>query len=140
MTHISINSSYDYFKDKDYLCDITKEQVEGNWFMPCDEKKYNIYAMTHEFGHTIEMKLFKKHNPNGNNMGYLSFSNKVKDDIINIAKKNNSGFDYFKNISKYGDSSPKEFFAEVFANLECGKPNELGKAMKEYLIREGEIK
>lgn len=140
MTHISINSSYDYFKDKDYLCDITKEQVEGNWFMPCDEKKYNIYAMTHEFGHTLEMKLFKKHNPNGNNMGYLSFSNKVKDDIINIAKKNNSGFDYFKNISKYGDSSPKEFFAEVFANLECGKPNELGKAMKEYLIREGEIK
>jgi len=140
MTSLTINSSYDYFKDKEYLINLTKESVEEKWFMPCDEKHYNIYAMTHEFGHTLEMQLYKKYNPTGNNMGYLSFSNKVKSDIINIAKANNSNFDYFENISKYGDVNPKEFFAETFANLECGKPNELGKAMKEYLIKEGVLK
>lgn len=140
MNFMNIASSYDYFKDKDYLGKLTKEKSDKKWFMPCDEKCYNIYAMTHEFGHTLEMKLYKKYNPTGNNIGYAHFSDKVKMDIISIAKQKNNNFDYFSNISKYGDRNSKEFFAEVFANLECGKPNELGKAMKEYLKREGMIK
>lgn len=140
MESMNLVSSYGYFKDKDYLGKLTKEKSEKKWFMPCDERCYNIYAMTHEFGHTLEMQLYKKYNPSGNNIGYVHFSDKVKMDIINIAKQKNNNFDYFSNISVYGDVNSKEFFAEVFANLECGKPNELGKAMKEFLKREGILK
>ena len=50
-----------------------------------------------------------------------------------IALKNNKDFNLNDNLSKYGRQSSKEFFAECFANMESGKPNDLGKAIKEYL-------
>ena len=40
-------------------------------------------------------------------------------------------------LSEYGKTNSFEFFAECFANLECGKPNELGKALGEYLKKRG---
>ena len=142
MTFLNINSSSKYFRDKDVLIKNTKEMVNNQWFMPCLEENYDIYAMTHEFGHTLEMKLFKKQFPNGNNIGYTNFANRVKDDILKIAKENNSNMDLEKLISIYGrkDNNSKEFFAECFANMELGKSNELGNAMKEYLINKGAVK
>lgn len=140
MTYFNINSSHKYFKSKESLLNVMDEMKKVDWFMPCDEKKYNIYAMTHEFGHILEMKLYKNNYPFGNSSGFASFSNKVKDDIIKVAIKNNEKFDYFASISKYGDKNSKEFFAEVFANMELGKPNELGIAMKEYLKDKGVLK
>ena len=53
--------------------------------------------------------------------------------IIAIAKRNNPAFDLDANISEYGKTSKAEFFAEVFANSQLGKPNELGVAMNEWL-------
>ena len=142
MTSLNINSSYKYFYNKDVLIKCTDNMVNKKWFMPCSKENYDIYAMTHEFGHTLEMKLFKDNFPDGNNIDYTKFANKVKDDIIKIAKKNNSNIDLEKSISLYGrkDNNSKEFFAECFTNMELGKPNELGNAMKEYLINNEVIK
>lgn len=42
-------------------------------------------------------------------------------------------FDLNKNLSLYGKTKSQEFFAEYFANMVSGKPNELGKAIEEYL-------
>lgn len=58
-------------------------------------------------------------------------------EIIAIAKKNNKRFKISDNISKYGKSSKEEFFAEVFANSQLGKPNELGIAMQQWLVQKG---
>ena len=116
--------------------------VNEKWFMPCAKENYDIYAMTHEFGHTLEMKLFKDNFPNGNSIGYTNFANEVKNDIIAIAKRNNPNIDLEEVISLYGrkDNNPKEFFAECFANMELGETNELGNAMREYLKDKGVIK
>lgn len=58
---------------------------------------------------------------------------KISQDIYDIALKNNPNFDLNKNLSLYGKTKSQEFFAECFANMVNGKPNELGKAMEEYL-------
>ena len=138
MTHLTINSSYKYFYDKQYLVELVEEQVKAGEFMPCSEKNYDIYTMTHEFGHTLEMKMFKDKYPNGNNISYSHFCSSVKDDIINIAINKNPHIDISTAMSAYGhDIKTQEFFAEAFANMELGKSNEMGKALKEYLKREG---
>ena len=37
------------------------------------------------------------------------------------------------NLSIYGRENTKDFFAECFANMESGKINDFGKAMKDWL-------
>ena len=64
---------------------------------------------------------------------YYEYAKNVKNDIINIAKKENKQFDILKNISDYGKINDRDFFAECFANMELGKSNELGEALKTYL-------
>ena len=59
----------------------------------------------------------------------------INTEIIEIAKTLDKDFILDNNMSKYGKTSPQEFFAECFANAECGKPNALGKAIKIYLER-----
>lgn len=141
MTQLDINSSYQYFYDKDFIINKTKEMVNYKWSMPCSEKNYDIYAMTHEFGHTLEMRMFKNKYPNGNNIGYSYFCSDVKNDIIDIALKSATEDEALMAISQYGNSpKTQEFFAEAFANMELGKPNIIGKAMKKYLEREGVLK
>ena len=43
-------------------------------------------------------------------------------------------------ISKYGKSSPAEFFAECFAEYECDGTTVYAKAMEEFLKKRGFIK
>ncbi len=58
-------------------------------------------------------------------------------EIIAIAKKANPNFSLANNISRYGKTNDAEFFAEVFANSQLSKPNELGKAMNIWLEKRG---
>lgn len=60
-----------------------------------------------------------------------------RNEIIEIARENNPDFKVLDNISTYGKKNDSEFFAEVFANSQCGEPNELGNAMNEWLRRKG---
>lgn len=43
-------------------------------------------------------------------------------------------------VSRYGQSTPFEFFAEVFSNSQCGAPNILGEAMNIWLEKGGYLK
>lgn len=61
--------------------------------------------------------------------------NEIKDEIINIAETKNPYFRSKDNISRYGETDVHEWFAETFASLECGKPNEFALAMKKWLIK-----
>lgn len=77
---------------------------------------------------------------NQKKIGYnvlADFEAECKSEIIAIAKKNNSSFVYLDNISEYGSEFDYDFFAEVFANSQSSKPNELGLAMQEWLKLKG---
>lgn len=146
LKNIGIYLENKYYKNADYHIKTISDGIKKGQFMPCSDNNINKYAVTHEFGHVIETYLLNEYNINNpleyenalsNQYQWNKYKEKVygniRNDIINIAVKNNSDFDINSKLSKYGKSSPAEFFAECFANAECGKPNELGKAMKEYL-------
>ena len=135
-----------YYKNADKHIKVIKNGISKGNFMPCNNKFTDKYALTHEFGHVVETFLLNEYNINNpleykealtSNYKWGKYKNKVyngiRNDIIKIAIKNNANFNIDSCLSVYGKSSPAEFFAECFANAECGKPNELGKAIQEYL-------
>lgn len=65
---------------------------------------------------------------------------KVKQEIIDIATAKNPNFKTQGSVSGYGETNDHEWFAETFASLEGGKPNELALAMKEWLIENNYVK
>ena len=65
------------------------------------------------------------------------FEKQCYEEIKAIAKKNNPDFKLKENLCNYGRKNYEEFFAEAFANSQLGKPNELGKAMEEWLKGKG---
>jgi len=83
----------------------------------------------HEVGHVIEsiitsIKLVDYKSP--------PTPEEIKRKIINKAKKKNKNIN--EEISNYGKSNPREWFAEIFSNLECSKrPNFLASALDDYL-------
>ena len=150
---IVINSKN--FKSYKGLFDGAMDSMIKGWHCPKSEDKLTVGTLTHEFGHAIHNVLIREYN--NNNQGFEAFKKRViatknakkrsdlalnytKDiisrfnkEIITIAKEIDANVNTV--ISTYGGSSPQEFFAECFANYECGKPNTLGNAMGIFLDR-----
>lgn len=149
------------YKNKDSFIEMIDKRVNDKFFMPCASDDFSIYSITHEYGHMIQNSFLKKYM---NNLGFTGentskFINKTAktikarfkwftdarkhiqkqcyNEIIEIAKEKNPLFVLENNISSYGKTNKSEFFAEVFANSQLGKPNELGDAMNEWLKRKG---
>ena len=135
-----------YYQNSDKHIKVMKNAIDRGEFMPCSNKNIDKYAITHEYGHVVESYLLKKYSDSNVNeykkaltsqYSWTKYKDKVynniRQEIVNIAIKKNANFDINTQLSIYGKSSPAEFFAEAFANSECGKPNELGKALQEYL-------
>ena len=146
LKNIGIYLENTYYKNANYHNKTILNGIKNKHFMPCSDNNINNYALTHEFGHVLETYLLNEYNISNpleyekalsNQYKWDKYKEKVygniRNDIISIATKNNSNFDINSELSTYGKSSPAEFFAECFANAECGKPNTLGKAMIEYL-------
>ncbi|MDL2235445.1 minor capsid protein [Christensenellaceae bacterium OttesenSCG-928-L17] len=114
------------FKQFDKLVSDIKKGSGKGWFMPA--KDYGNYVINHEFGHVMQNFIL-----NGKNT--TASSNRVENAIIEIAKSKFGlkEVDIPKVVSDYGKKNSREFFAEAFANLHSGKPNAIGRAMKEYL-------
>ena len=151
------------FKDKKTL--IAKEIAmrDRKFSMPFADEMASVFSVSHEYGHMLQNLLvqeaFKKDgwteaDPNA----FLDRSKKTRNAIVkwykkradsvqkqcfeeirDIAKANNPDFSMEDNISIYGKTDYAEFFAEVFANSQCGKPNELGNAMNIWLKKRGLI-
>ena len=175
---IILNLNPKWYKTDGVLFEQEKRAVERFWSMPCLEENYNVYTITHEYGHIVEAMLSRKRTKydvleqkakkivedrHANYAKYFGNSEKanisnaeimleklrltreeektqaitIRKEIIEIAKENNKDFNLLDNLSRYGCTNDYEFFAEVFANSQCGKPNELGKAMILWLEREG---
>lgn len=156
MKRLSIHLSNNYYNNYNNYTKTIKDGQKTGQFMPCSDKYVDTYALNHEFGHLVENHLINEYNIN-NPAEYSNFKTKIRtsttqyqvqkafkdyegkicdkisQDIYDIALKNNPNFDLNKNLSLYGKTKSQEFFAECFANMVSGKPNELGKAMEEYL-------
>ena len=133
LENIYLNSSTNSFKNKEAMQETMNRSIKINWCMPFKKENMEVYAMTHEFGHLLEIKIFKSKYLFGDRDMYYNYSNKIKDAIINIVHEKNENFNIEDALSGYSHRNSREFFAEAFANMELGKPNEIGKALEEYL-------
>ena len=102
-----------------------------------DQRMLHTGIITHEYGHMLHNLLYQQKVNAGYSLSRDAYVRDINTAIRNIARRNNPQFDLMKNISEYGQSNEFEFFAEVFMNSQCGKPNELGMAMQEWLKQEG---
>ena len=152
-----------HYSSQQGLINSTKSAVQNGWSMPCalTDEELSIYTVTHEYGHILQNTLIqqemvlkgwsptdprafvdvtKKTRP-ARFKWYYTTEKEVKDrcfdEIIDIAKQNNPNFSLSANLSDYGKSNKAEFFAEVFANSQLSKPNELGDAMNVWLKQKG---
>lgn len=152
-----------HYFDKAQMLQKEKKWVDSKWSVPCLESELPIVSLTHEYGHMIQNNLVaqamreagwdesnyfafmdrKAKSKNAKFKWYIKQRKSVQDmcynEIIAIAKEKNPLFVLEDNISGYGKTNKAEFFAEVFANSQLGKPNELGNAMNEWLERKGLI-
>lgn len=160
---LNLNRGF-YDKTKEWFLESSKKAVESFWSMPCSADNALFYNVTHEYGHLLENMIIaeemkaqgwtteapttfldmKKKTAKARFRWYDNISKwtkkKIVDEIVAIAKKNSEEFELLKNLSRYGRTNDAEFFAEVFANSQLGEPNELGKAMNEWLKQKGLIK
>lgn len=149
------------FKNKKSHIESRKEAKESRWCMPFADKDAEVYCVTHEYGHMVQNYLKQQEmikagwtadNPyafvnrerktqKAQYKWYHELEQKVEkqhfSEIVEIATKNNPEFILRRNLSRYGASAYAEFFAEVFANSQLGEPNELGRAMIEWLAKKG---
>lgn len=160
---LNLNRGY-YDKAKEAFVKETKEAVKSFWSMPCKAENALFYNVTHEYGHILENMIvaeemkaqgwtaeaprafidMNKKTVKARYKWYYKINDETKkkivDEIIAIAERMNKDFDILKHLSRYGRTNNAEFFAEVFANSQLGEPNELGKAMNEWLNQKGLIK
>lgn len=137
---LTINGQY--FRSLDGMMRETFDMVKQGWSMPIDLRndfELQTYSITHEYGHMIHNLLFNQYqlaNP-GSSITRGEWVANVQNELIKIATNNNPQFKLIDNISQYGRKNQFEFFAEVFANSQYSKPNELGRAMQEWLKQKG---
>ena len=142
-----------HYGDVQTLRTARKRNLASKWSMPCLESEFDVYTVTHEYGHMLHnimlandldsFTTFKTRATTyaGRLKSYERYANKklgeYKKEIIDIAKTLDPNFDIMKELSRYGMKDNAEFFAEVFANSQLGMPNTLGKAMNEWLKGRG---
>lgn len=147
-----------YFSSENNL--VTTERIMQDRFysMPISEDYMRVATITHEYGHMLENEIirsrisqdaFDKYQAalergERKSVALTSLRSEEKtqakaifNEIVEIAKENNPDFVLKDNLSTYGHKNHFEFFAECFMNSQCGKPNELGKAMLTFLERSG---
>lgn len=156
MKNIEITLSKEKYRSYEQLVKMEEQELKVKHCMDRADKYRSTYTITHEFGHLVENKLIDDYNKehlaeflnmknrvlnaksltqsrNILNKWRTSIADNIAQEIYDIALKSDTSLDLSSTLSEYGKQNSFEFFAESFANLECGKPNQLGKALGEYL-------
>ena len=123
------------FGNKRNAIELVKKNVANRNFMPCKAKNYDIYAVTHEYGHIIQDSVLAKEAGIEDETKWFAIQKKHKEELISIAKSLEPNTDIRKSMSKYGMLKDSDFFAESFANYQLGEQNVFGKAMEIWLQR-----
>lgn len=132
-----------YYTDKQKLLDTEKHMIETKWSYYTDEKNYDIYTLTHEYGHQVEYDYLRytkdKYDSVGRRFNFKQADKDLRDTLISRAKSisgeklNTTEFKnkYFSGYSK--SKQNYEWFAELFAQLELGEETPFTQALKEWL-------
>lgn len=154
------------YSNRAKLIESKRYSVEIGWSMPMalTDEELVIGIVTHEYGHILQNILvesamknagwtakspnafadYTKRTQKAVFKWYFDVDKKVRkqhfNEIVTIAKKRTPKFNLKDNLSEYGYTNYAEFFAEVFANSQLSKPNELGDAMNIWLKEKGLIK
>lgn len=123
------------FSNKNKAISAIKADVLKGNFMPCKESNYDVYAVTHEYGHMIQNSILAQEAGTEDEGKWLIVQKKHREELISIAKLLEPNSDISKSMSIYGLTKDSEFFAESFANYQLGEPNVFGKAMEIWLRR-----
>ena len=123
-----------YFKDKSTLIDEVKGKISKNWWQDVNIDKYNVYPVTHEFGHLLEYKMIENIEYANGFKGDLMRGDYMQGDLKIQREILKKVPDLDKYLSDYGKSTPRfEWFAETFAQMELGNETPVTKALKEYI-------
>lgn len=123
------------FSNKNKAISAIKADVLKGNFMPCKESNYDVYAVTHEYGHMIQNSILAQEAGTEDEDKWLIVQKKHREELISIAKMLEPNSDISNSMSIYGLTKDSEFFAESFANYQLGEPNVFGKAMEIWLRR-----
>lgn len=139
------------------LKEYVKKCVEDGYHMPCSPENYAKYLVAHEYGHIVQTYYMQ----NKHDWNYLYSKSTVKNNKFSQAVRQDwqevfedmvavgTSKGYIKNLEKSlsnlstfacsqaGKDITSDIFAESFANMICGKPNEWGKTMEAFLKQEG---
>lgn len=146
-----------YYKNYDTVIKTEEMGIEKFWSMPTSKENLSVYTVTHEYGHILENLILVKRTDYDDLQNKIdnmikpsaqqsrgvyqkaekSGAKNIFNEIVAIAKDKNPEFNMKDNLSVYGHTNHFEAFAEIFANSQCGEPNELGLAMQEWLEKEG---
>lgn len=158
--NIEISLSKKAYANYQNLIKLEENELLNRHCMDRLDQYKSTYTITHEFGHLIESVFIDEYNKQhlaefinmkskALNAKSISQSKKIIEkwetkiadeiaqDIYDIAMEHNPDIKIVESLSNYGQENSFEFFAECFANLECGKSNDLGKALEEYLKKRG---
>jgi len=155
-----------YFNDRDTMIKQIQDDISVGYATKVSPDMYSRYVVTHEYGHMVQNKI--THDYLLQDKGYMAdmraaaqgmrgpdpgrylrqewlepYRRNMQEEILERAAKE-TGKDvttlYYDQVSNYGKTEPAEFFAETFASLEGGEPNDLARAMEGWLKDKGVIK
>lgn len=127
------------FLNKDILLQKEKEAGLRGWHIKVKNKDLSKYTITHEYGHVIENTYTDKIN---NNIKSVELDRDHLDDAIRkeifdkCSAKTGLSIEELENkyLSGYAKSTKnREWFAELFVNLELGKSNPLSKELELWI-------
>ena len=120
---ITLNSLYAPFLK---ICLIAGKKTINSGFHPKIELNQIAESwIAHEMGHVLQFLIMEAND-------YRKSPQNMKGDIINLATRKYNSTN--RVISKYGEINVYEWWAEVFAHLECcNNPSPLGLAMRDYI-------
>lgn len=141
-----------FFRNYNATKETFKYQTDIGYWEKASDEMITCVVMAHEYGHLIAGDII---NQKGlinevNDMYYsqrknvkhswfqtkeLQMQQDIKDELLQMYKEkfNLTDKDFEKEISKYGKTNAKEFLAETFASMVCGKPTKIALVYKDYL-------
>lgn len=118
-------------RDYDTINAKVAEHNASNWFMKTNMSGAK-QIITHEYGHILQFTMAgRAGKTNERQIG--AFATSQKKAIMKIAQTKYGATS--NDVSRYGLTNSKEFFAEAFANANGGSPNAIGKAFNDYMAQ-----
>lgn len=138
---LELNS--EYYGNSRKLFGAQRDGESSSWNAKTDGKVTSraTYSITHEYGHMLANVMTAKSNDRARAnferpKTSAQFTASAKRTIVSTAVKK-YGAKKGDVVSRYGSSSSAEFFAEAFASAHSGSPNAFGKAMQDWLKKQG---